>query len=245
MPDLSVSVVMATYNGEKYIEEQLNSILPQLGPTDELLISDDGSTDSTVEIAKRACAEKAYQTRFLAGPRKGVCENFAHAFKAARGDIVLICDQDDVWLSGKTARIKECFAKNEEIDVVLHDALMWVSDSIQEPPRLFECRRVKNGYLRNLVMSGYYGCCMGVRRSFLINHIDGVATSEYYDQYISLIAEKEKRAFLLPEVLIKHRLHGNNWSKPLRRIDQIQKRLRLLQATLAIRETVLRRSDSK
>ena len=92
-----ISVCMATYNGEKYIQEQIDSILCQLSKDDELVISDDHSTDATCDIIK------SYNDRriklFLNELAKGVTHNFENALLHSKGDIIFLADQDDVLAS--------------------------------------------------------------------------------------------------------------------------------------------------
>ena len=94
-----ISVCMATYNGQKYIKEQIDSILCQLGPADELVISDDHSTDLTPDIIK-SYDDKRIKF-FYNELKKGVTHNFENALLKSKGDILFLADQDDVWLPNK------------------------------------------------------------------------------------------------------------------------------------------------
>ncbi|MDE6634762.1 MAG: glycosyltransferase, partial [Bacteroidaceae bacterium] len=97
-----ISVCMASFNGERYIRQQIDSILQQLGDGDELVISDDGSCDATADII-RSYADR--RLRFFCNPGPhGVTHNFQHALRQAQGDILFLADQDDVWLPGKIER---------------------------------------------------------------------------------------------------------------------------------------------
>ena len=106
----SISVCMATYNGEKYIEKQLDSILKNLTNEDELIISDDGSTDNTIDILNKY-AKKYKQIVLLEGPRKGVIKNFEYALKYAKKDIIFLSDQDDEWEQDKVEKVIREFNK--------------------------------------------------------------------------------------------------------------------------------------
>ena len=96
--NMIVSVCMATYNGEKYIREQIDSILPQLSDSDELVISDDGSSDSTIDIIQ---GYNDRRIRLYHNTRHGVTWNFENALRQSRGDVIFLADQDDVWKPGK------------------------------------------------------------------------------------------------------------------------------------------------
>ena len=114
-----VSVCMATYNGERYIRQQIDSILSQLELSDELIISDDGSTDSTLEIIKSyhdirikvfhhqqsASHNKSYQTNI------NVTANFENALRHSKGEYVFLSDQDDIWVHNKIIKMRHVLEK--------------------------------------------------------------------------------------------------------------------------------------
>ena len=98
------SVCMATYNGEKYIREQLESIIPQLRDDDELVVSDDASTDSTLDIVR---SYNDPRIKIFQNENHGVAHNFENALRHASGDILYFADQDDVWLPGKLDKMEK------------------------------------------------------------------------------------------------------------------------------------------
>lgn len=115
-----ISVALATYNGEKYIEKQLISILNQDLPVDEVIICDDRSTDSTVDICNRFIKDnnlKNWQV-FINEKNVGFCLNFYGAIKKCKGDYIFICDQDDEWLHSKTSETVNCLKNNTDITVL-------------------------------------------------------------------------------------------------------------------------------
>ena len=98
-----ISVCLATYNGAATLHQQLSSILAQLGPDDEVIVSDDGSTDGTLNVVR---AFNSPIVRIVQGPRTGSpIQNFEHALQQARGEYVFLSDQDDLWLEGKVQRM--------------------------------------------------------------------------------------------------------------------------------------------
>ena len=116
-----VSVAMATYNGEKYIEEQIKSILSNLSSNDEVIISDDGSTDKTMEIINSFHDERI---RVIDGPKKGVIKNFENAIKNCNGDYIFLSDQDDIWCSKKVTTILNIFKNDSSTVLIVHDNKM-------------------------------------------------------------------------------------------------------------------------
>ena len=116
--NIRCSVVMATYNGEKYIKEQIDSILKNMNDCDELIISDDGSTDNTIKLINEYQDKRI---KLINGPRKGVKQNFANAIENATGKYIFLSDQDDIWMENKMRLVLEEFEKNN-VTVVIHDA---------------------------------------------------------------------------------------------------------------------------
>lgn len=107
-----VSVALAAYNGERYIRQQIDSILQQLGDRDELVISDDGSTDRTIQII-RSYTSKDPRVRLLAGPGRGIKQNIAHALANTKGAYIFLADQDDVWMPDKVRRVLAVFREKK------------------------------------------------------------------------------------------------------------------------------------
>ena len=106
MRHIRVSVAMATYNGEKYIQEQIRTILQNLTDNDELVISDDGSKDQTRKMIE---AFQDKRIKFIQGPKKGIKQNFANAIKHTSGDIIFLADQDDIWMKNKVETVLKYF----------------------------------------------------------------------------------------------------------------------------------------
>ena len=106
---LSLSVALASYNGERYIGQQLDSIARQTRLPDELVICDDASTDSTADIVREFARRAPFAVRFLQHQRMGSTRNFELAIAECRGDIIFLCDQDDVWYPNKIKTIEAVF----------------------------------------------------------------------------------------------------------------------------------------
>jgi len=202
-----ISVCMATYNGEKYINEQLTSILKQLGVNDEIVISDDGSNDGTLDLIKSIEDERI---RLVINPNdKGYSRNFAHAIGKAKGDILFISDQDDVWADGKVdlmiARLKKCH-------LVVSDAMVVDSDLKMLKESHFSTMGVKKGFLINFLKTRYIGACMAFRREVLVKALPFPKHSKFcaYDYWLALICELYYKVELEESALIYYRRHDNN-----------------------------------
>ena len=115
-----ISVLVVTYNGETYIREQIDSILKNIGLGDELVVSDDGSLDTTREILK-SYQEQDARIRVMEGPGEGVIANVEAGLRACRGDYIFLADQDDVWMPDKVEKVMEVFRRKKAM-VVVHDA---------------------------------------------------------------------------------------------------------------------------
>ena len=150
--DYKISVAIATYNGEQYIKEQLFSILVNLGDNDEIIISDDGSTDSTLKIIKSLNDKRI---KIINGPQKGVKQNFANAISHTNGKYIFLADQDDIWDSHKVFEVLSTFEKEDctcvthNNDVVNGDATEVIISSF------FEHRKSKAGVFYNIYKNRY------------------------------------------------------------------------------------------
>ena len=123
-----VSVAMATYNGEKYIKEQIQSILDNLMQDDELIISDDGSNDKTLDIIS---AFNDDRIKVINGPKNGIKQNFSNAIEKTTGDIIFLSDQDDIWMKDKVKKVLEQFEKKSDVTLIVHNAKI-VNEKLEE-----------------------------------------------------------------------------------------------------------------
>ncbi|SNR49456.1 glycosyltransferase family 2 protein [Flavobacterium sp. ov086] len=157
-----VSVCIATYNGEKYIKEQINSILVQLKLEDEIVVSDDGSSDNTLKIIKefedpRILIVKNYS-------KKGVNHNFQNALKNAKGDYVFLADQDDVWLPNK---VETCVNELKTYDLVVSNCIVTDDSNNIVQNSYFQVAKSGKGFFKNFYRSSYLGCCLAFRKEIL------------------------------------------------------------------------------
>ncbi len=205
-----ISVVMTTYNGEKYLGEQIASVLLNLSEEDELIISDDGSKDRTKEIL-RDYREKDSRIRLYQGPQKGINANFEFALKKAKGDIIFICDQDDIWEKNKKEAVLKAFSEKKCMALV-HDCRVIDDNEEEIIPSFMEYRASGSGALKNIVKNSYIGCCMAFRKELLELIFPIPRHIEMYDQWIGVLADVYGASFFLKERLIRYRRHGENAS---------------------------------
>lgn len=215
-----ISVCMATYNGEKYIREQLDSILKQIGENDEIIISDDGSTDLTISILKEYASEYP-NIMIKKGPRQGVIKNFENALMHSKGDYIFLSDQDDIWVDGKVNKVMEQFNK-KMASVVLHDAVIVDGYGTEIGESFFTHRGSKPGFIKNIVKNSYLGCCMAFDRNVLNIALPFPEKIEMHDWWIGLLGELYGDVIFLDDKFLRYRRHGNNVSSfhhhPLRKM---------------------------
>lgn len=197
-----ISVCVATYNGERFVEEQLRSILPQLGEEDEVIVSDDESTDSTLAIVE-SLGDK--RIRVIHSTAHYFKWNFHNALDAAKGDILFLADQDDVWLPGK---VEKCLSALEDADLVVHDSRV-VDDDLKEIyPSFFRFYGSGKGLLKNALNNTYFGSCMAFRRSVWEAAQPFPESNEIgHDIWLGLVAEMTGRVHFLDEPLLLYRRH--------------------------------------
>lgn len=197
---------MATYNGEKYIREQIDSILKQLDREDEIIVSDDHSTDTTIAILK-SYGDKRIKI-YSNNNSSGVVGNFENALQRATGEVIFLADQDDVWMPNKVALCLEALKSH---DLVLHDATIWDGESIIEES-FFLQHRSCIGYMKTLVRNSYIGCCMAFNSRVKDKVLPFPKNLAIHDMYIGLCAERGMKTALIHEPLICYRRHGANVS---------------------------------
>lgn len=218
---IRASVCMATYNGERFLSEQINSILYQLGDWDEIVIVDDGSSDETVKFIKTI---EDPRIRLFQNTRNiGACASFEKAISLSRGRFILLSDQDDIWCTGKLEKM--CGAL-EDGNLVVASNFSHIDKSSAEidyntMSPLYANQSKRN--IRNIVKiflgkMQYFGSAMAFRdelKSIIIPFPDSV---EAHDHFISLSGNIARSIIHLEEFLIKRRIHGNNLSTKKRMV---------------------------
>lgn len=204
-----ISVCIATYNGERYIREQLLSILPQLTRNDEIVISDDGSSDDTLKIIKNLYSPLI--KIFYNNGVHGYTPNFENAIRHAKGDMLFICDQDDVWIPNK---VEVCMELLKRYDMVVSDATITDKDLTPIEQSFFASRGVYRSLLGNVYKFGYLGCCMAFRRRVLEKALPFPENRIFctHDNWLFLVSKCYFRTHIIPEKLVLYRRHQHNVS---------------------------------
>lgn len=204
-----ISVCMASFNGEKFIAEQILSILEQLGDNDELIISDDSSTDSTPQIIEQL---QQNDSRIIFLPRNlfhNPVYNFENALKKARGKYIFLSDQDDIWLPGKVTRMLDLLENNL---LVVHDAIVTDENKMVIAQSYFALRKAKSGFWHNLYINSFTGCCMAFKSDLLRLALPFPDKLKFHDQWLGLLAERYSQTCFLYEPFLLFRRHNLNFS---------------------------------
>ena len=209
---LTVSVCMATYNGKKFIDQQLDSILNQLQATDELIISDDHSSDGTWELLQN------YQTndpriKLFQNPQQGIRTNVENAILHSQNEIIFLSDQDDVWQPEKVATIVTLFTQQPQTQVIISD-LVIVDDQLKPLEASYQkFRRTRSGFWPNLLRSSYIGAGMAFRAELKKLILPIPEKVPMHDMWIGLLADRQKKVQFITAPLVLYRRHALNASE--------------------------------
>lgn len=210
-----ISVCIATFNGEKFIEDQLKSIIKQLSNDDEIIISDDGSFDGTIRIISAFSDQRIkliqndVSVRKFAQQSKSyqVTKNFESALKRATGDFIFLSDQDDVWEDDK---VKDCIMlfKDSNCNLIVHDATVLDESGTVIAPSYFEKVKSQKGFFKNIIKNSYLGCCMVFDRDVLLKSLPFPDNLIAHDIWIGLTAERYGKVAFLEKKLIRYQRHS-------------------------------------
>lgn len=204
------SVCIATYNGAKYIREQLNSILSQLGENDEVVISDDASTDDTLQQIQaigdsriRIVHHTPLQSVKFTIDRS--THNFVHAMEHASGDIIFLSDQDDVWLPNKVEKILEAL---QEYDLVKSDCSVTDAELNVITPSYCATHPFSTSIIRNFISGTFTGSCMAFRREVFEAARPFPKYGVAHDLWLGFVSLKKFRTGYVDEPLMLYRRHS-------------------------------------
>ena len=218
-----ISVALCTYNGEQYIRQQVESILNQTLPVDEIVVCDDGSTDHTLSIIESLREKTPVAIRIHRNETNlGVCANFQKAVNLCKGDIIFLSDQDDVWHNDKVEIIVNYFNHNRQKQVVFTDGqLIDGSGKAIFNGKLWKCfgvndkclKQIENGLGMEIFAfeNRATGATMAIRRGFEYTSsfskfcIDDIL----HDGALAMLALIDNRLGHIDKCLIDYRIHGN------------------------------------
>lgn len=212
-----VDVLMATYNGERYLKEQIDSILNQTYKNIRLIISDDCSTDKTRDILKQYEQNDKIKI-FYQEKNLGYIKNFEFLLKQVENDLYMLSDQDDVWKKEKISKSVEKL-KSENLDLVFGDLeivdenLNTIQESFNKYMKLE--RKIKkyiNDYRLQYLYNCITGCTILSKKKYINKIVPLPAETKYipHDYWIGLIVSLNGKVGYIEEKLIKYRQHGDN-----------------------------------
>lgn len=226
-----VSVCMASFNGALYIREQITSILAQLNENDELVVTDDCSSDNTAEIVESFRDSRI--RLFRNETRLGYVQNFARAITYSQGKYIALSDQDDIWPEGRLEKLLQC-VQNENDALAIGDFLE-IGNSLERVDSSNNKNKIysREGRLRifaaiMLGRSKYFGCCFMFGRELVPKILPIPQGVESHDMWIALLAASTGKIRFVTEPVLLRRIHGNNVTSAKRRRLPVILKTRLL-----------------
>ena len=213
-----IDILMATYNGEKYLKEQIESILNQTYKNIRLIISDDASKDSTPQILEEYRKKDSRIEIYLNKENRGVVKNIEFLLEKVEDEFYMLADQDDVWLPLKVEKSIETL-KKQNADLVFGD-LEVVDEKLETLYPSFGdfmlLNRKINKYIDSYKVNYLYNCVTGCtvlsKKEFIEKILPIPAESKYliHDHWIGIMVALNGKLAYMPEKYIKYRQHGNN-----------------------------------
>ncbi len=215
---MKISVALGTYNGAGFLAGQLRSLAAQHRPPDELVVCDDASSDETVAVVRRFAVESPFEVRLELNPRNlGPASNFARAVSLCRGDVIALCDQDDVWLPQKLTRLEQAMVEDPRLGFVFSNAVLIDAGGRRLRRRLWEAigfngrlqRQLGGGGAAELLVKR--NVVTGVTMAFRAAHRDlllPVAGNWVHDGWFALLLAAVAPCRSIAEPLVEYRQHA-------------------------------------
>lgn len=237
MPRPRVAVVMATYNGERFLADQLDSLAAQHLLPDEVVIVDDGSTDGTPDLLRRFERRAPFPVNIRRREHQGTGSTFGESMAETSADILVICDQDDVWIPEKLAVMVDRMEREPDALLAFSDAVLidadghriggsrWRVAGFGERHQAVMADDPFGVLLSRQVVSG---CTAAIRKELLpavLPFPEGIHPALgdiMYDRWISLVAAAAGRTLPVPERLVSYRIHdGQQVGIPALRLRRV------------------------
>ena len=207
---MKLSICLATYNGVQFVVRLLDTVIKQLKDIDEIIVVDDCSTDGTVELIKNTYGDRVKV--FVNEKNMGAIKNFEKAISLANGDIVFLCDQDDLWEDNKVKVVLNVF-EEQNADLVLHDAKVVDGELkvIHPSWNKYNHNNTTQGIVGNVLKNAYTGAFMAFKRELIPAITPFPASIDMHDQWIALVCMMEKKKIVfIDQPLMKYVRHGGN-----------------------------------
>jgi len=216
-PLMRLSVALCTFNGERYLLEQLESIERQTRLPDEIIVCDDGSDDETAALIGQFGSRARFKVSLSVNPTHlGVTQNFARAFSLCRGDLIVPCDQDDLWEPQKLAALEAALQDDPQLLLAFHDLALitpegkFSGDTQWQRLNFGPAQQGKvNGgeaFEQLLRFNVVTGAAMAVRAS-LLNHALPIPDCFVHDEWLGLVAAATGNILSINQPLVRYRQH--------------------------------------
>jgi len=215
---MKISICMCTYNGEKYLEEQLDSLVNQSRKPDEIIVYDDGSKDGTVEIIEKYAVQYPAMHWCIVKNKQNVGwrVNFKNAVESTTGDIIFFCDQDDIWMPDKLEKMSKVLTEDPRIGVLVADYAPFYLEGAVEKNIETGSKNTGNVSLispdEKLIYCARPGCVFAFRSEMKIGFIRSWSQEFAHDGLMWRIACLQRKLYHMDYVSIKFRRHHNNAS---------------------------------
>lgn len=215
---MKTSVALCTYNGEKYLQEQLDSIMQQNIPVNEIVVCDDGSTDTTMQILDKYQQKYSGIFRIFSNEENlRSVKNFEKAISLCTNEIIFLSDQDDIWMPNKTEIMLRYFSAHPDIAVLCSNGYGIDGSgrkldiiTVWDVPQFLRQKKIDLDYFRMLSYVGNIatGATMAIRRDFRDKLVPfPVKHGFHHDEWMALVASYHNKFDILPNRLISYRVH--------------------------------------
>lgn len=213
-----VSVALCTYNGAKYLAEQLNSILRQTLQPDEIVIIDDCSTDTTLDIIREFACQAGAIKHYVNEQNLGYVRNFSLAISRCTGDYVALADQDDIWMEDHLEKLMNHIGEKA---VCVGDSMMIDSEGMELGVKFSEVKQnfyipegdVPKAYRIVYNYNPYQGASMLIDRRWVEAFLPIPAEAGFQDTFLAGCACLTQGISVIPDIINKYRVHDSQVSK--------------------------------
>lgn len=240
-----ISVAVCTYNGARYIEEQLRSILEQSCKVDEIVLGDDGSTDNTLECAREILEQSGVEYRIFKNENNlGFRKNFEKTIGNTTGDIIFLCDQDDVWVKDKVEIMMRHFIDNSKCLLVFSDGEVVDTNLNMQSMSLWKSFLLDKALAQTtdwkyIFLKGWYvtGAATAIKRE-LFEACCPFSDICVHDAWLAMNAALQKQIEMEPQKLIKYRQHGSNQiGVPASLMARIRNKIKIIRNLMDLQKT--------